>query len=188
MKSQKIIGILIFLSIISSMFILGYVYSNNKQKNLNEKKVNGVKWSFNSSNSEVNINLSNEKIAPGSNGNFIIEIDATKAETDIFYKIKVNEEINIPKNFKFYAEIKDELDNILLKTEEYNSFSSLADTNLNGTILFDKQNQKQFIKIYWNWEFDNENIEEFINTTDYEFNNSNSLNCYYNIEIIGEQI
>lgn len=183
MKSKKIIGILIFLSIISSMFILGYVYSNNKQNNLYNQKINGVKWSFNSSNKEININLSNEKIAPGSSGNFIIEIDATAAETNMFYKIKVNEEVNIPQNLKFYAEIKDELENVLLKTKEYNSFSELAQNDLNGSILFDKENQKRFIKIYWNWEFNN--IDEFIN---YENNTLDKLNCYYNIEIVGEQI
>lgn len=185
MKSQKIIGILIFISIISIMFILGYCYSSNKQNNV--KKVNGIRWSLNSNNSEVNINLSNEKIAPGSSGDFLIEIDATKAETNVFYKIKVNEEINIPKNLKLYAEVIDESNNLLLKTNEYSSFSDLAKDNLSGTIEFNKNNLKRFIKIYWNWIFDNENNEEFINKINYD-ENQNLLECYYNIEIIGEQI
>jgi len=183
MKSQKIIGILIFVGMISIMFIAGYTYASKKYSIIN---TNGIKWSLNSNNVETNIKLSEEKIAPGSNGNFTIEIDANKSETDIFYKVKVVEENNIPKNIRLYAEIKDELGNILLKTEEYNSFTNLAEENLFGTILLEKENQKRFIKIYWNWEFENENSQEFDDIV--ICSKENSLYCYYNIEIIGEQI
>lgn len=183
MKSKKIIGILIFTCVISIIFIAGYIYEREKYSKI---ETNGIRWSMNSNNVETNIKLSEEKIAPGSSGNFTIEVDANKSETDIFYKVKVIEENNIPKNIKLYAEMEDELGNILLKTKEYNSFSNLAEENLFGTILVGKQNQKRFIKLYWNWEFENENTQEFDDLI--ISNEENSLDCYYNIEIIGEQI
>ena len=60
-------------------FIFGYIFTKYYKKD-NVIVSNIVKWSFNSSNETSIVNLSNEKIAPGSSGKFEIEIDAMGAE------------------------------------------------------------------------------------------------------------
>lgn len=183
MKSQKIISILIFLAIILSMFGFGYLYSKINQNNIKQNEEMGIKWCFNSNNVESNVNLSNQKIAPGSNGSFVIEIDASKAETDMKYEIKIMDQKNIPENLKYSAIVKNKNDEILLETEEYNSLSELLE-NLEGTISVNEQNKERLIEIYWNWEFNDEINEIFINPD----NSSATLDSYYSIEIIGEQV
>ena len=181
MKTRKIISIFIYFTIILIMVVLGYFYSKTSANKLEKKQINGIKWDFNSSNKELNINLSNEKIAPGMNGDFSIELEATKSETDLEYEINVIEEKNIPKNLSFVAKIKDGDENIILETEKYNDFLELATQNLNGIISRDEKNKKRIIEIYWEWEFKDE-IEEFLNS-DVE-----NLESYYVVEMIGNQI
>lgn len=183
MKTQKIISILIYFTIILIIFVLGYFYSKMTVDKLEKKQINGIKWEFNSSNKELNINLSNEKIAPGMDGDFFIEIDAAKSETNLEYEINVKEEKNIPKNLNFVAKIKDGDENIILETEKYNNFLELATQNLNGTISMDEKNKKRIIEIHWEWEFKDE-IEEFSNSDE----NLEKFKSYYVIEIIGNQI
>ena len=152
---------------------------------------NIAKWSFNSNNEQVVINLTNEKIAPGSNGSFEIEIDASGAETTIEYQIIVVDEKNIPDKFNFYAELKNEHDEIINKTEEYSSFSNVASNCLYGTIKPEQGNPKQTIEVYWYWEFDeedNSNIDQNNGTLVYDEYGNSSLECSLDIEIVGKQI
>lgn len=145
-------------------------------------------WCFKSKNSEKAINLSEEKIAPGSKGDFEIEIDATGSDVNVWYKLEVVEEKNIPRNIKFIAEIYDEKGGVIKKTKEYKSFKELASQELEECILVEKQNQKRKIKIYWEWPFEeDDNIDtEDANLKIDEFGNS-SLDCGFKIEIIGKQ-
>ncbi len=181
MNIKKIIGILFFFIIISIVFLIGYIFSSYKN-HINSKKV--LKWSFNSPNQISDISLSKEKLFPGSKGEFEIEIDAEKSETGISYKINVLEEKNLPNDFYFFAEIKDQNENIIKKTDKYSSFSKLAEENLYGDILVEKNNQKRFIIIYWEWSI-NENENNII---DIETLNNNSWKYEIYIEVIGKQI
>jgi hypothetical protein len=149
-----------------------------------------ARWSFNLGNSLTAIKLSDEKIAPGSNGEFEIEVDATGSEVDVEYMVKVVEEKNIPTNMKFFAEINDEKGGVITKTEEYSSFLKLADENLFGKILVDANNQKRIIKVYWNWPL-NENEEPSTDnesaTLKLDEQGNSSLDCSIKLEIIGKQ-
>ena len=145
-------------------FIFGYIFTKYYKKD-NVIVSNIVKWSFNSSNETSIVNLSNEKIAPGSSGKFEIEIDAMGAEVPVDYEIVVINEKNIPTNIKFYAEIKDAFETILDKTEEYNSFSNLASEKLHGKIETEENNQIRRIVIYWYWNF-NQNDNTSIDNND----------------------
>ena len=108
-KKRKMIGALILIVLISLIFIAGYTFARYyKVINAGSTAANIARWSFGSKNTEASINLSEEKIAPGSNGEFEIEVDATGSEVDVGYEILVSEEKNIPTNMKFYAEILDE--------------------------------------------------------------------------------
>ena len=149
---------------------------------------NVAKWSFNSNNTRQVINLSDQKIFPGSNGKFEIEINATGAETNIEYKIVSVEEKNIPQNFEFYAEIINEIGEILETTDKYNLFSKLAEERLCGNIGMEKNNQIRKVIVYWNWKNEDNLLDMKDGTLLYNTNNESSLNCSLIIEIIGKQI
>ncbi len=190
MKNRKrVIGVLVCIALISTMFLAGYSFARYyKSIKIDTIKTSIARWNFNSKNTLANINLSNEKIAPGSNGQFEIEVDATDSEVAVEYEIKVENETNIPRNMTFYTETKDENGNAV-KTEEKNSFSEIATENLKGTIPVEKNNQKRTIVVYWNWPF-NEDDESSIDSEDATLDTTNeivSLDCGFDIQIIGKQ-
>lgn len=175
-KTVKDISFLCFLIIllILQLFLIKYYKKDDKFSIY----TNIAKWSFSSNNSETAIKLSDEKIYPGSNGKFKIEIDATSSEIEVCYEVVVLNEYNIPANMTFIAEILDEKGGVIKKTEEYNSFLKLASENLKDTIPVEKNNQKREIIVYWQWK----------DTEDVIFNNdSNFSDCGFELEIIGKQ-
>lgn len=190
-NKKKVIGALILVALIAIIFIAGYTFARYyKAINAGSTTASIARWSFGSKNTEAVINLSEEKIAPGTNGQFEIEVDATNSEVGVEYEILVSEEENIPTNMKFYAETKDENGNILETTEKSSSFTELAENYLKGTIPVEENNQKRTIVVYWDWEFN----EDDTTTTDsndailvYDENGNSSLECGFNIEIIGRQ-
>lgn len=188
---KKVIGALILIALISVIFIAGYTYARYyKAINAGSTTASIARWSFGSKNTEAIINLSDEKIAPGTNGQFEIEVDATDSEVNVEYEILVSEEKNIPTNMKFYAETKDENGVVLETTEKSNSFTELATNYLKGTIPVEANNQKRTIVVYWDWEF-NENDTTTTDSDDatlaYDENGNSSLECGFNIEIVGRQ-
>ena len=190
MKANKrVIGVLICISLVLTMFLAGYTFARYyKSINIGSVQKSIARWNFNSKNSGANVNLSTEKIAPGSSGQFEIEVDATDSEVPVEYQVIVENEMNIPRNMKFYAETKDEKGNSV-KTEEKNSFSQIAVESLNGIIPVEVNNQKRIVVVHWNWPF-NETDETLIDSEDgtLDLNNkSSSLECGFNIQIIGKQ-
>lgn len=190
MKSKKrVIGVLVCIALISSMFLAGYSFARYyKSIKIDTIQTSIARWNFNSKNTLANINLSSQKIAPGSNGQFEIEVDATDSEVPVEYEIKIQNETNIPRNMTFYAETKDEHGNSV-KTEEKNSFSEIATESLKGLIPVEANNQKRIIVVYWNWPF-NEEDESIIDSEDATLqinNESSSLECGFDIQIIGKQ-
>lgn len=188
MKNKKrVIGVLVCILLISTMFLAGYSFARYyKSIKIDTIKTSIARWNFNSKNTLANINLSNDKIAPGSNGQFEIEVDATDSEVAVEYEIKVENETNIPRNMTFYTETKDENGNAV-KTEEKNSFAEIAAENLKGIIPVEANNQKRTIVVHWNWPF-NEEDETSIDSEDATLNeNIVSLDCGFDIQIIGRQ-
>ncbi|MBR3614615.1 MAG: hypothetical protein IKL55_05505 [Clostridia bacterium] len=190
-NNKKLIGVLLLITLILVIFLAGYTFARYyKSINAGGGTANIARWSFGSKNEKAIINLSEEKIAPGSNGQFEIEVDATNSEVDVDYEILVSEEKNIPTNMKFYAETKDEKGVVLSTTEKNSSFTELATNNLKGTIPVEANNQKRSIVVYWEWEF-NENDTTTIDSEDatlkYDENGNSNLECGFNIEIVGRQ-
>lgn len=192
MKNKKrVIRALIVIAVITIVSLAGYTFARYYQSiNAGGGTATIARWSFGSSNVSKNIVLSEEKIAPGSNGSFEIEVDATNSEVPVEYEILVSEEKNIPTNMKFYAEIIDEKGESLATTESKSSFTELATSDLKGLIPVVEGNQKRIINVYWDWEFN----EEDTTSTDandatlvYDENNQSSLDCGFNIQIIGRQ-
>ncbi len=190
-NKKKIGGVLLLISLILVIFLAGYTFARYyKSINAGGTSASIARWSFGSKNEKAIINLSEEKIAPGSSGQFEIEVDATNSEVDVDYEILVSEEKNIPTNMKFYAETKDEKGTVISTTEEISSFTELATSNLKGTIPVEANNQKRSVIVYWNWEF-NENDTTTVDSEDatlnFDENGNSNLECGFNIEIVGRQ-
>ena len=190
-NKKKVIGVLVLITLIAVIFLAGYTFARYyKSINAGSGVASIARWSFGSKNTDAIINLSEEKIAPGSNGQFEIEVDATDSEVDVEYEILVSKEKNIPTNMKFHAETKDEKGTTISTTEENSSFTELASENLKGTIPVEKNNQKRTIVVYWDWEF-NENDTTTTDSEDatlkYDESGASNLECGFNIEIIGRQ-
>lgn len=192
MKNKKVvIRALIIIALITLVSLAGYTFARYYQSiNIGGGKVSIARWSFGSANISKDIILSEEKIAPGSNGTFEIEVDATNSEVPVEYEILVSDEKNIPTNMTFYAEIQDEKGTILATTEIKDSFTELATSDLKGLIPVESGNQKRKINVHWNWEFnetDTTSVDADDATLVYNENNESSLECGFNLQIVGRQ-
>lgn len=179
MNKKKLVKDILFLCLFIILLILQLIlirfYKNNNMFNIYS---NLAKWSFSSNSSETAIKLSDDKIYPGSNGNFKIQIDATSSELEVLYEVVVLKEYNIPANMTFIAEILDEKGGVIKKTEEYDSFLKLASENLKDTIPVETNNQKREIIVYWQWK----DSEDVILSNDLNFSD-----CGFELEIVGKQ-
>ena len=190
-KHKNVIRAFIILALITIVSIGGFTFARYYQSiNLGGGKASIARWSFGSKNISQNIVLSEEKIAPGSNGSFEIEVDATNSEVPVDYEIIVSNEKNIPTNMDFFAEIQNEDGSVITQTETFDSFTELATNELKGNIPVVENNQKRKVIVHWNWEFN----EEDTTSTDandatltYDENNQSSLECGFDIQIIGRQ-
>ena len=192
MKNKKVvIRAVIIIALVALVSLAGYTFARYYQSiNVGGGKATIARWSFGSENISKDIILSEEKIAPGSNGSFEIEVDATNSEVPVEYEILVSDEKNIPTNMTFYAEIKNEDGTIITTTEANNSFKELAHNDLKGLIPVESGNQKRKINVFWNWEFnetDTTSTDSNDATLVYDENNESSLECGFNIQIIGRQ-
>ena len=150
MKKKAVIIIAILVAIILS-FVGGQTYS----KYITQVKGAGIAdiahWDFKVNNSEdiiQTINLAstinndtlvNNKIAPGTSGNFKINIDASEAEVGINYKVEFTNEQNKPTNLKF-----------IYNGLTYNSIKEI-ENKLEGTINATEENKIKTISIDWEW-------------------------------------
>ena len=96
--------------------------------------------------------LVNGKIAPGTSGQFAIDIDGTGSEVDMDYVVEFMNEQNKPANITFsYGTIKT---------------SSLSEIDIiEGHIAHDEP-QSRRILIYWTWEYETGKLAEEIAAND----------------------
>lgn len=190
-NKKKLIGVLLLVTLILVIFSIGYTFARYyKAINAGGGTASIARWSFGSKNMESVINLSDKKIAPGSNGQFEIEVDATDSEVDVEYEILVSEEKNIPTNMKFYTVTKDEKGTVIATTQKSSSFTELAANNLRGTIPVEENNQKRTIVVFWEWEFNEADITAIDSedaTLKTDENGNSNLECGFDIKIIGRQ-
>lgn len=97
-----------------------------------------------------NKTLVNEKIAPGTKGNFEIII---KAKENINYEITFESKNLKPSNLQFY---------ILENNRRYNTLEELNDI-LKGNIL---ENEEKKITIYWEWDYETNKQNNMQDTID----------------------
>lgn len=159
-------------------------------------KVNGTglaevaKWSFKvngetSTISQIKLidtvdskNIVKGKIAPGTNGAFDLNIDATGTEVDTNYQVKFQNETSKPQNLKFVYD-----------GNTYTTLTELSNS-LKGVIKNDEEDKQKNIHIDWKWDFESDssdsNVVEQYNIAD--TNDAQSISNYsFDIVIIGTQ-
>ena len=153
-KSKKIIIALCAVLMITTLGVGGYTYAKYTTQVKGNGQVDVAKWSFivnDNSNQIETIKLTdtvdskllaNGKIAPGTGGQFTIEIDGTGTEVGIDYKLEIKNEKNKPTNLTF--------------TYEGNTYKSLKEmeTVLKGSIAANDTTKIKIITIGWNWEYE----------------------------------
>ena len=152
MKKKAITIIAILVAIILS-FVGGQTYSKYVTTVRGDGTAEIATWDFkvNGQKEEVQTislgstydssTLVNGKIAPGTEGNFQIIVDATGSDVGIDYNIKFLNETSKPSNLKFYYQ-----------DEEYDSILKLGDV-LSGTINADEENKSKTFDIKWKWDY-----------------------------------
>ncbi len=189
MKKKAVIIIAILVAIILS-FVGGQTYSKYVTEVRGDGTAQIATWDFkvNGQKEEVQTislgstydssTLVNGKIAPGTEGNFQIKVDATGSDVGIDYKIKFSDETTKPANLKFYYQ-----------EVEYNSVLELGDA-LSGTINADDGNKSRTFDIKWKWNYETgSNPTEVASNDKIDTQNAQEITNYeFDVIVSGTQV
>ena len=189
MKKKAVIISAILVAIILS-FIGGQTYSKYVTEVRGDGTAQIATWDFkvNGQKEEVQTislgstydssTLVNGKIAPGTEGNFQIIVDATGSDVGIDYKIKFSDETTKPTNLKFYYQ-----------EVEYNSILELGDA-LSGTINADNENKAKTFDIKWKWNYETgSNPTEIASNDKIDTQNAQEITNYeFDVIVSGTQV
>lgn len=189
MKKKAVIIIAILVAIILS-FVGGQTYSKYVTEVRGDGTAQIATWDFkvNGQKEEVQTislgstydssTLVNGKIAPGTEGNFQIKVDATGSDVGIDYKIKFSDETTKPANLKFYYQ-----------EVEYNSILELGEA-LSGTINADDENKSKTFDIKWKWNYETgSNPTEVASNDKIDTRNAQEITNYeFDVIVSGTQV
>lgn len=184
MNSKRKIALTVAIVALILSIAAGYTFSKYFQSINGQASAQLAAWSFKANAgsetarlSEIKLTPTNgEKIAPGTNGEFIIKVDSLGSDVDVDYSVDISQE-KLPANMRF---------NVKGDTQIFTSMKALASSKLNGT-LDSSNGQVKTYTIQWNWPMES-----------YDSNN-NLLNSYdmdalafadnlgFKIEVTGEQ-
>lgn len=114
-----------------------------------------AKWSFKSgestttvtgvtlSDGTLNSKVANGKIAPGTDGNVSVNLDASGSEVAINYTVTISNITNKPTNLKFYSDSAFE-----------NELTGSTSYTLTGTIALADVANAVDLPIYWKWDYE----------------------------------
>ena len=152
-KSKKVIMLLCALLLLVAVGTGSYTYAKYRTAVTGGGHADIAKWSFTAGNESETIEniqlvntiekdtLVNGKIAPGTSGQFFINIDGTGSEVGIDYEVKFSNEKNKPTNITF--------------SYGGNTYKSLSEiTNMKGTIGVDETTKTRRIQVLWTWEYE----------------------------------
>ena len=189
MKKKAVVIIAILVAIILS-FVGGQTYSKYVTEVRGDGTAQIATWDFkvNGQKEEVQTislgstydssTLVNGKIAPGTEGNFQIIVDATGSDVGIDYKIKFTDETTKPANLKFYYQ-----------EVEYNSILELGEA-LSGTINADDENKSKTFDIKWKWNYETgSNPTEIASNDKIDTQNAQEITNYeFDVIVSGTQV
>lgn len=189
-KKKKALYIVAILAIALLAFIGGHAYA----KYITEVKGEGIAevatWSFKVNGEKEQVQtinlistcndetLVNNKIAPGTSGDFNIVVDATGSDVGINYNITFNNETNKPENLKFtYEDV------------EYNSIEELQN-NLSGIINANDEDKTRTLNIKWEWKYETGlNETEIANNDSIDTQDAEKIQNYtFDISVTGTQV
>ena len=177
-KKKKVILIVLSLVVLVATFFGGQTFSKYVTEVNGKGVANVAKWNFkvNESESKIQtINLSStidnstlidNKIAPGTSGDFEIKLDATGAEVGIDYKITFLNESNKPQNLVF--------------TYQDTKFQNLKDMEsaLKGTILATEAQKEKVFNIHWEWPYETGTGAEILTNDKIDTQNGKEIQEY----------
>lgn len=189
-KKRKIFITIGILLVILISFIGGQTYSKYVARLKGEGIAQVATWNFKVNNQEEQVQtinlqssynngtLFNNKIAPGTNGQFEIVVDGTGSDVGIFYSINFTNEKNKPRNLKFIY------DNV-----QYNSITELTQV-LSGVINSNEEDKKKIFTIKWEWKYETGNTNEEIAKNDKidTEDGKNISNYTFDVIVSGNQI
>lgn len=189
-KSKKIVLLSIAIFAIILSFLGGHAYAKYMSKVTGQGTADIASWNFKvnekadkiqtiSLKSTINNGtLVNNKIAPGTEGNFQIKIDATGSDVGINYIVKFENESQKPTNLKFTYD-----------GETYNSITELEKV-LTGTINSNDQNKVKTLMIGWNWKYETGSSAQEIAASDIvDTQNAIQINNYtFDVIVSGTQV
>ena len=189
-KKKKIVLIVIAIIAIVLSFVGGQTFARYMSKIMGKGTANIASWSFKVNENEEklqtislkstmnNSSLVDNKIAPGTEGEFHIKLDATGLEVGINYVIKFENESPKPANLKFVYDGK-----------TYNTLLDLQE-DLTGVINANDENKVKDLIIGWNWKYETGTTPEEISKSDaIDTQNAKEINDYtFDIIITGTQV
>lgn len=183
-KNKKIVLIAIAIIAIIIAFVGGGAYAKYMSKVSGNGVAEVANWSFkvNESSEQIqsislkstanNSKLLDNKIAPGTEGNFQVKLDATGSEVAVKYAVKFEEKSPKPTNLKFTYNGK-----------EYSSLKFLQE-ELEDTIDATAENKIRIINIGWNWKYETGSNEQEVSKNDKIDTNEAKQLRDYNFDII----
>lgn len=189
-KSKKIVLLIITIIAILLSFLGGQAYAKYMSKVTGQGTADIASWSFKVNENEEklqtislkstinNSTLVNNKIAPGTEGEFQIKLDATGSEVGINYVIKFGNESQKPTNLKFTYDGK-----------TYNSLTDLQQ-DLTGTINANAEEKVKTLTVAWNWKYETGNTSQEIAANDLiDTQNAKQINNYtFDVIVSGTQV
>lgn len=189
-KKKKVLIVLGILLVVILSFIGGQVYSKYVARVKGEGIAEVATWKFKVNNQEEQVQtinlkstynnktLINNKIAPGTSGEFNIIVDATGSDVGINYNINFMNESNKPKNLKF-----------IYNNTEYDSIDKLTQV-LSGTIDANEEEKNKTFLIGWKWEYETGNTDDEIAGNDViDTQNAKDISNYtFDIVVTGTQV
>lgn len=189
-KSKKIVLLVIAIIAISLSFIGGQAYAKYMSRVTGQGTADIARWSFKVNENEEklqtislkstinNSTLINNKIAPGTEGEFQIKLDATGSDVGINYVIKFENESQKPTNLKFTYDGK-----------TYNSLTNLQQ-DLTGIINANDENKVKTLKVGWNWKYETGNTAQEITANDLvDTQNAKQMSNYtFDVIVSGTQV
>lgn len=186
-QKRLLISIIIFLFLITFLLINMFFEFNSIYNEKISNQIPKINFRINEyttsmtekSSLKDTINITDEKIAPGTSGKIKLYLDASESEVDIKYKIEATEFGNKPSNLKFSV-----INNKKTNIKEYSSIEELAATELNGIIS--KEEKIRTLEIAWIWPFETEK-----QNSDNEFGtgtvkgHEDEFNYSFSLKIIG---
>lgn len=188
-RNKKIISALIILTAIIISFIGGQTFSKYVTEVSGEGVANVAKWTFKVNDNESqlqSINLAstvnnetliNNKIAPGTSGDFQIKIDATGSDVGINYKVNFVNEKNKPQNLIFTYD-----------DERYENVTDIAE-ELSGIIDANAEEKTKVINIHWEWPYETGIDDEITNNDIIDTENGKNITQYtFDVLVEGVQV